>query len=242
MFRIAFVGLAFGLVPPPVGRQSVRMEAAGIPSIELWVDMRTTLRDPSTVLETLYDGVVRELRSTDRTPPSGSITGVVMWHDPAAPMPDGLGDLPVVAVDPRGRDVSSLARAPQSSSTVGDPISVLEPPFADDVVADLRTGSCVIVDGARPDCWHDTTLPLVKVLAAASVDRARLLVSLFDPPQLSSCCEALVLGSIAGASVARLDLGQGDDEKEAGDIFSAGCGLALPPDPRLWSIAVGYQA
>lgn len=70
--------------------------------------MRTTLRPPGDALQELYDGVVKELRKTGGTPPSGSISGVVTWYDPASTWPEGLGDLPVVAVDPKGKDISGL--------------------------------------------------------------------------------------------------------------------------------------
>lgn len=98
---------------------------------------------------------------------------------------------------------------------------------------------------------------MIELLAAASVDKARLLVSLFDPPQLNSACEALVLGSLAGSSVARasrchasktlttLRPGLGLDAASNADVdsdFSAGCGVAIPPDPRLWSIAIMYKS
>lgn len=121
--------------------------------------MRTTLRTPGDALQELYEGVVKELRASSTTPPSGSISGVITWYDPTASWPEGLGDLPVVAVDPKGTNVSILPRAPGSSPIVGDPVSVLEPPFPSEVVSGVRAGSCVIVDGARPDCWADTTLP-----------------------------------------------------------------------------------
>lgn len=144
-----------------------------LPKIELWVDMRTTLRAPGEALEELYHGVVKELKSTGGTPPSGSISGVVVWHDPKSEWPEGLGDLPVVAVDPGGNEVSTLvsvpivwtrgrsetqARAPSSTATMGDPL-VLEPPFSSEAVANIEAGSCVIVDGARPDVWDESTLP-----------------------------------------------------------------------------------
>eukprot|EP00630_Chrysocystis_fragilis_P002218 CAMPEP_0197400564 /NCGR_PEP_ID=MMETSP1165-20131217/17089_1 /TAXON_ID=284809 /ORGANISM="Chrysocystis fragilis, Strain CCMP3189" /LENGTH=208 /DNA_ID=CAMNT_0042926635 /DNA_START=1 /DNA_END=628 /DNA_ORIENTATION=- len=190
-------------------------------------------------------GVVRgrgEGAAEDRgEPPGRERLGCGDVADPKSSWPEGLGGLPVVAIDPGDSDVDALVTAPHSTVAIGDPVSVLEPPFSSDrAVAELTTGSCVIVDGAEPEVWRETTLPLVKVLAAAAVDRARLLVSLFDPLQLNSCCEALVLGSLDGASVARLGL-DSPQESTLDSDFSAGCGIAIPPDPRLWSLAITYN-
>lgn len=111
-----------------------------------WVDMRTTLRTPGDALQELYDGVVKELRKTGGTPPSGSISGVVTWYDPTSTWPEGLGDLPVVAVDPKGKDISGLvsSRCCQVAHT--------------NVTGNAGKGTTVIVNRGESSERHRTTI------------------------------------------------------------------------------------
>mmetsp|Transcript_19291 Transcript_19291/g.25040 ORF Transcript_19291/g.25040 Transcript_19291/m.25040 type:complete len:247 (+) Transcript_19291:1927-2667(+) len=225
----------------PMIRRQGRVWMNALPEVELWLDLRTTLRSPESAIYELYKGVKECLTEP---PPSGqAIHGVILWRDPNSEMPTNLGDLPIIVVDPKSESssLSGLATAPHSSEAIGS-ISVLEPPFdSKEAVAALDYASCLVIDGGAtgPDSWQKYTLPLIELLAAAAVGRSRILVSLFDPPQLSACTKALVLGGLAGAAMPKLDIGNNDEETKG---RSDGLGVALPPDPRLWSHAVMYKS
>jgi len=238
---------------PPRRRRQREYFAEVLPEVEFWLDLRTTFLEPATAMQNLYRGVTAEMKGQE-LPKGQVITGVVVWRDPGSALLD-IGDLPVVAVDPpSSASLSGLITAPASTVTA----TVLEPPFdANKAVALLDESSCLLVDGgATPSSWNDETLPLVELLATAAKGRARVLVSLYDATQLNECTRALVLSGLASNALQTLGEGKttttsvGDSElneqnpqqeKQTKSLPTDGLGVALPPDPRLWSHAVMYN-
>mmetsp|Transcript_26785 Transcript_26785/g.83363 ORF Transcript_26785/g.83363 Transcript_26785/m.83363 type:complete len:215 (-) Transcript_26785:45-689(-) len=188
--------------------------APGLPQLDLFLDMRMTIRNPTDALEAIKS-----------TP-----DGLIMWESPVAPdWGDALDGLDVLAVDPGSRNVEGLPAVRK-----GRDVALFEPPFdAETLILACAPGKTLLLDSTA-DVWTDETLPLVEILAAAAADTARVLVSLYDTTMLSACAEKLVLGSLTGAALPTL----GAAPVEAG---AGGLGVALPPDPKLWKMARDYN-
>jgi hypothetical protein len=190
-----------------------------LPQVELYLDLRMTIRRPLDAISTINQ----------------SPSGVIMWESASAPAHDPeLDGLNVLAVDPGSRNIDGLAAVRPVAG--GPEVSLFEPPFdPDQVISACSPGHTVLVDSDAA-VWTDETLPLVEVLAAAAAGSARVLVSLYDKAMLSACCEKLVLGSLTGSGL--VSLGGGEDAPgEPGSI-----GVALPPDPSLWKLAKTYAS
>lgn len=167
-----------------------------------------------------------------------AVTGVVCWRDPDAEPLDL--DVPVLAVDPvdPDDDLSLLLRAP--ASTIPGTALLLEEPFdTATAVKALGENDVVLLDGGPSEQKWPTTLELVSLMAAAV--RKRLLVCSYDPTQLLECSEALVLSQLNKPPI----LGGGDVDEETrieSPLPSDGIGVALGPDPTLWSNAILYKS
>lgn len=213
------------LLAPSRSRQvgtSIKVATGSVPTVELWLDLRATIKEPMTTLKELYADVAPQLESA----PSGPIAGVVMWRDPSAEPPD-VGGLPVIAIEPEpGVDISMLPAAPESSPGVD--VRVVPEPFDVDVAA-VEPGACVILENPE-----ESDAERVRVLAGAAFARFRLLVAFYEVGRLAIFVEALVLGGLGGSE--SLLLGSQEEETTA-----AGLGVVLPPYVNLWAYALTYN-
>eukprot|EP00629_Pelagomonadales_sp_RCC1024_P016291 CAMPEP_0119286918 /NCGR_PEP_ID=MMETSP1329-20130426/34700_1 /TAXON_ID=114041 /ORGANISM="Genus nov. species nov., Strain RCC1024" /LENGTH=157 /DNA_ID=CAMNT_0007287663 /DNA_START=80 /DNA_END=550 /DNA_ORIENTATION=- len=138
----------------------------GLPKLETYLDLRMTVRTPRDAMQAI--GPARP-------------DGIILWEGPG---PDWSADLgvDVLAVDPGDRNIEGLATHPRR-----DPISLFEPPFdPEELISACTPGRTLLLDSTA-DVWKDETLPLVEVVAAAAVDTARVLVSLYDTTMLQAC-------------------------------------------------------
>jgi hypothetical protein len=198
---------------------ALRTVAALLPSVNLFLDCRMTLRAPADAIATIR-------AATGSTP-----DGLIMWESASAPdYGDALDGLTVLAVDPGSKNVEGLPSVRRSDKNV---VSLFEPPFdAAALVSACAPGRTLLLD-ATAETWDDA-LPLVEMVATAAVD-SRLLVSLYDAAMLAACCERLVLGAMTAAALPALGGGA------PGGGGAGGVGVAIPPDPELWRVAGTYR-
>ena len=187
---------------------------AGLPTLDLYLDLRMTVRGPADALETI----------------AAQPDGLILWESAAAPdWGDELEGLDVIAVDPGAKNVAGLP-----SVRRGRAARLFEPPFdTQEVVGACSPGGVLLVDSTA-DVWERETLPLIEIAAAAAADTAKVLVSLYDSTMLAQVSEKLVLGAMTGSALPTF--GAADAGAGAG-----GLGVALPPDPGLWKHAQTYN-
>ena len=121
---------------------------AGLPTLDLYLDLRMTVRGPADALETI----------------AAQPDGLILWESAAAPdWGDELEGLDVIAVDPGAKNVAGLP-----SVRRGRAARLFEPPFdTQEVVGACSPGSVLLVDSTA-DVWERETLPLIEIAAAAA--------------------------------------------------------------------------
>ena len=188
---------------------------AGLPTLDLYLDLRMTVRGPAEALEAI----------------AAQPDGLILWESAAAPdWGDELEGLDVIAVDPGAKNVAGLP-----SVRRGRAARLFEPPFdTQEVVGACSPGGVLLVDSTA-DVWERETLPLVEIAAAAAADSAKVLVSLYDSTMLAQVSEKLVLGAMTGSALPTFGAA------DAGTPGAGGLGVALPPDPGLWKHAQTYN-
>jgi len=117
--------------------------APGLPQLDLFLDMRMTIRNPTDALEAIKS-----------TP-----DGLIMWESPVAPdWGDALDGLDVLAVDPGSRNVEGLPAVRK-----GRDVALFEPPF------DAETP----VSGREPTarCLQDAVRNVERLVATPRLPR-----------------------------------------------------------------------